>query len=256
MNATATNDLNLRAGPGLDAAVLTVMPAGSRLAITGAATAGFYPVALGDQRGWAFGDFLALDAGGGGSAAFTTDDVNLRGGPSLADAPLRVLPAGTEVALTGEASNGFVAVDAAGTAGWVYAAYLDAGGGAAPGADVAKVTSDLNLRAGPSTGDDVLATMPAGATVTLLGDEANGFRAVRYGAVDGWAFGGWLTTEGGGAAVTTDAVNLRADPNLGADVLTELPPGTDLTLSGEGADGFHRVAAAGVEGWVFGAYLD
>ena len=261
-NATATDDLNLRAGPGIEAAVLAVMPAGARLAVTGPAENGYYPAAFGGERGWAFGDFLALDAGGtvsgsgAGAVAFATDALNVRAGPSLADAVLGELPAGGEVTLTGEARNGFVAVRSDGAAGWVYAAYLDAGGGEVPGADVATVTSELQLRAGPSTDDEVLATMPAGALVTLTGEEANGFRPVRWGEVEGWAFSGWLATEGGGTATTTDALHLRAGPSLADAVVAEVAAGTELTLTGDSINGFRSVQHGEVEGWVFGAYLD
>src|SRR4051794_39502072 len=43
-SATVTTDLNLRAGPGTDTAVLTVMPAGAVVEIAGDPENGFYPV--------------------------------------------------------------------------------------------------------------------------------------------------------------------------------------------------------------------
>ena len=52
-NATVTTLLNLRAGPGLDQTILTTMSAGSRIAVTGAAQNGFYPVTYGTVSGWA-----------------------------------------------------------------------------------------------------------------------------------------------------------------------------------------------------------
>ncbi len=255
-NAATTDDVNLRAGPGIDTGVLEVIPAGDRLAVTGPAESGFYTVTHGDRAGWAFGDFLALDGPGDGATAFTTDDLNLRAGPSAADAILQVMPAGRGVRLTGEAQDGWVAVEFDGTAGWAYAAFLDAGGGAVPGADQATVTSELNLRSGPSTADPVLGVMPAGATVMLTGEEENGFRGVRYGDLEGWAFNDWLTVEGGTTAVTTDAVNLRAGPSLGDEVLVELPAGTQVDLTGKTMNGFQSVQSGTTDGWLFATYLD
>ncbi len=255
-NATATDDVNLRSGPGLDTGAIDVIPTGDRLSVTGPAESGFYPVTHGEQAGWAFGDFLALDGPGDGTTAFTTDDLNLRAGPSAADEILQVMPAGSDVRLTGEARDGWVAVEFGGTAGWAYAAFLDAGGGAVPGADQATVTSELNLRSGPSTTDPVLGVMPAGATVMLTGEEENGFRGVRYGDLEGWAFNDWLTVEGGTTAVTTDAVNLRAGPSLGDAVLAELSAGTQVSLTGKAMNGFQSVHAGTTDGWLFAAYLD
>lgn len=51
----------------------------------------------------------------------------------------------------------------------------------------ATVLSGLNLRAGPSTDTDILAAMPAGATVDVTGDAKDGFLPVTYQGTDGWA---------------------------------------------------------------------
>ena len=64
-----------------------------------------------------------------------------------------------------------------GTEGWAYGGYLDFGGGA-PGdgatGSATVIDGALNLRAGPSTADDVLLVVADGAEVALLGDEATG----------------------------------------------------------------------------------
>lgn len=51
----------------------------------------------------------------------------------------------------------------------------------------------LNLRAGPSTGDEVLAVMRGGERVRVLGEPSGGFSPVRYGELTGWAFAEYLT---------------------------------------------------------------
>jgi uncharacterized protein YraI len=255
-NATVNDELNLRTEPSLESEVLAVLPAGTRLTVTGAADAGFYPVTVDERTGWAFGDFLTLDASGGETVALTVDELNLRAGPSLADETIQVLPVGTEVRLTGQALNGFVEVDVAGTVGWVYSAYLDAGGGEAPGAEVATVTSELNLRLEPSVDAEIVATIPAGETIELIGEEAYGFRFVRYGQFEGWAFGGYLAIDGATTAVTTDAVQLRAGPGTDEAALAELPAGTAVKLVGEEVDGWSRVMVGETGGWIFAAYLD
>lgn len=282
-NATTTDDLNLRAEPGLDQEMLTIIPAGTRLVVTGAAEVGFYAVAHGDRLGWVSGEFLALDSpeatstSDDASTAHTIDDLNLRAGPSAADEIMRVLPSGSEVVLTGEAEDGFVAVLHEGMTGWVYGSYLDTSGASANDADptalalasddgattvsneastnVATVTSDVYLRAGPSTSDTILATVPTGAHLSLTGAESDGFRAVRFGEQEGWVFGGWLAIAEPAPATTIDAVNLRAGPSLADAVIEELAPGTSLTLTGETANGFAAVTIGDVTGWVFAGYL-
>lgn len=53
-----TDALNLREGPGTEHAVITVMPNGTRVRVTGEGVNGFSPVKLGDTDGWAFSEYL------------------------------------------------------------------------------------------------------------------------------------------------------------------------------------------------------
>lgn len=61
------------------------------------------------------------------------------------------------------------------------------------GGDEAVVAVDaLNLRAGPSTSDAILAVMSAGARLHVRGDARDGFLPVTYSGIDGWAFAEYL----------------------------------------------------------------
>jgi hypothetical protein len=55
---TTTANLNLRSGASLAASVITVIPAGTTVSVTGAAQSGFLPVTYDGQSGWASADFL------------------------------------------------------------------------------------------------------------------------------------------------------------------------------------------------------
>ncbi len=66
-------------------------------------------------------------------------------------------------------------------------------GGAVPTGETRTVLTDLNLRTGPSTADHIILVMPAGSTVTRIGeDTANGFVFVEYQGTRGWAFAEYL----------------------------------------------------------------
>ncbi len=78
----------------------------------------------------------------------------------------------------------------------------------------ARVTaSALNLRSGAGTSNPVLAVMPCGSTVDILGGPSSGWWNVQYGATAGWSSGAYLvpealfdpTTCGGMAMMSTDA---------------------------------------------------
>ncbi|MDQ3044646.1 MAG: SH3 domain-containing protein, partial [Chloroflexota bacterium] len=85
------------------------------------------------------------------AAATTTSDLNLRTGPSTSFSVITVMPSGAEVSIDGAAQSGFYPVSYRGFTGFASASYLSTGGGSA-GSGAATVTSELNLRAGPSTG--------------------------------------------------------------------------------------------------------
>ncbi|HEV2108989.1 MAG TPA: SH3 domain-containing protein [Thermomicrobiales bacterium] len=280
-NATTTAALNLRNGPSLGAAVLTVMPDGARVAVTGSAQGGFAPVTYGGLSGWAAMDYLLVDgqsppapapadpdpnpAPSRGSMT-VTEALNLRAGPNTSAAILTVMPAGARVEITGGGQNGFLPVAYNGVSGWAFGEFLNAGGAppATPppttGAGTATVSADLNLRSGPGLDTSVLIVMPAGATVTLTGGSENGFLAVRYGGASGWAWAGYLATGGGTAptgatrTVTTD-LNLRTGQSLADSVILVMPPGGSVEITGAARNGFVPVRYNGTSGWAFREYL-
>jgi uncharacterized protein YraI len=188
--ATATDDLNLRKGPNLGDAVLLVIPAGSTVlrAVSGD-TNGYAPVTYGGVAGWAATAYLVGGGFDGGLAELTvTADLNLRAGPSLGDAVLRVMPAGSTVLRGDQVVNGFRLVTFQGTTGWAFEEYL-AGGDDGPSGATRVTLVSLNLRAAPSLSAGVILVMPPGSSVTLLRtDGAEGFVQVDYAGTVGWAY--------------------------------------------------------------------
>jgi uncharacterized protein YraI len=276
--ATTTDYLNLRSGPGLENPVLRVIPVGATVSVAGDPENGFYPVAYGGTNGWASGDYLTF--GGTSGSATTTDYLNLRAGPSLDEAVLTVMPPGSAVTLTGDASGDFVSVSYAGMDGWAARAYLDldgdeGGGGAVGGSAI--VVEDLNLRDGPSLGATVLLVMPAGVEVGLTGEREAGFAEVVYGGVRGWAFSTYLDdgdlgqvppsappanpfgyappAPGSGTAIVTEDLNLRTAASTDADVRDVMPAGATVTLTGSFQGGYFLVLYGGERGWASSTYL-
>ena len=197
--ATTTADLNLRAGPGTSYGVLTVIPVGSQVqAYVEGARNGFFPTRYGGLEGWASATYLAVGSGPGdpggdpaGRPARVTTALNLRTGAGTSYRVVLVMPAGSTVTVTGPSVNGFAPIVYKGLYGWAYAAYLDLGDGP-DGGNIAVVTKNLNLRAGPSLSDRVLLVMPAGSRVTVSHDWANGFVSVHYNGTSGWAYAAYL----------------------------------------------------------------
>ncbi len=70
---------------------------------------------------------------------------------------------------------------------------------------VATVTSDLNLRFLPSLDATILAVMPAGSEVKIIGEPENGFVPVTFNGVSGYAHGDYLSDAAAAAPATTAA---------------------------------------------------
>ena len=131
------------------------------------------------------------------------------------------MPTGSMVWVTGSPQNGFYPVDYAGTAGWAFGDYLSVSGGARrPGTKAPRrLSSDLNLRAGPSTSETVLTVMPTGAVVTLTGGAENGFVSVDYAGMSGWAFADYLGLDG---SPTAAAGRQRSSTALSTCVMAQV----------------------------------
>jgi uncharacterized protein YraI len=278
--AWTTTDLNLREGPGTWYGVILVMPSGAYVEIVEDQQDGFFRVRYDGNSGWAYADYLSRGGGndggggGGGDATVVTDALNLRAGPGTGEAVLAVMPYGSWVTLTGDWANGFVSVDYGGTAGWAYEAYLSTGtsGGdpspapePGPTGSATVATNALNLRAGPSTNHAVLTVMPYGAGVTLNGARTSGFVSATFQGTAGWAYetylaiGGAPTPDpepdpapdpGSGLAVTTSNMNMRSGAGTGYSVITVVPSGTSVALTGIAQNGFYYVDFNGTLGWI------
>jgi uncharacterized protein YraI len=55
--------------------------------------------------------------------------------------------------------------------------------------------------------------------------------------------------------MTTNNVNLRAQPSADAPILSIVPAGSPVTLTGSQANGYVNVRAAGQAGWIDAQYL-
>lgn len=281
--ATATDDLNVRSGPSLSDRVVTVIPRGRSVNLTGKESNGFRSVNFNGTAGWAFSTYLAIDKAPASpsTAAVTTDALNLRTGPGTSSPVMIVMPKGASVTLTGKTSGGFRSVTYQGFSGWASADYIKAQGAtqpAPPSATGSATTKDaLNLRAGAGTGFTVVTVMPRGAKVALSGKSANGFYQVTWNGKTGWASGDYLTfastppanpapqptpppvspppASPSGTAVTKDSLNLRSGPGTNYGVVVVMPAQSRVALTGKTQNNFLEMSFNGRKGWAHRDYI-
>ena len=279
-DAAAAATLNLRSGPGRDFAVVTEVPDGAPLDVTGTEEAGYVPVAYSGFTGWVAADYVresgaaASDVAGTapitGNGARALAAVNLRSGPGLTHEVLSEVPAGADLTVNGVVEAGFLPVSYNGQAGWVATEFVDQE--TAPAPTAATTTQPLNLRAGPSATDPILLVIPAAAEVSLTGAVEGGYLGVTFGTTQGWADAAYLSTTvtapdqlagfapaataQTGEVMATANLNLRADAGPDSAILTVVPRGSTMVVTdGETVNGYVPVTYNGTSGWVDAAYL-
>jgi cell wall-associated NlpC family hydrolase len=134
--AMATEQVYVRTGPSTADAILGELFHGDWVSTTGYTENGFYEVWYGDYVAYVYGDYLSLDGAAAEPAAaaavesgpsgtyYTNDSVNLRAGAGTDNGVVAILPAGTEVWLTGGSANGFAEISSGYGDGWISADYL------------------------------------------------------------------------------------------------------------------------------------
>jgi uncharacterized protein YkwD/uncharacterized protein YraI len=224
--ATAASDINLRSGPADTYDLVTTLPPGTQMTVTGQEQQSYVPVNVDGQFGWVGAEWIergpvsleqtaAPNGASQPGTANTIGAVELRSGPSADGSVVTTIPDVTEVSLTGEAQEGFLGVRFDGQQGWADAAYLQ----------IADVSSDTALlQAAPAQPDNAEAAPSAPASVP--------------------------TSTAGTSTLTISDVNLRAQPNADAMVIQIIPAGSSVSLTGSRANGYANVRVDGQAGWI------
>ena len=217
-----------------------------------------------------------LNVGGQAVIAYANgDSVRLRSGPGYDFDIVDSFSEGTTVdvldgPIAADDGSFWYSVSVDGESGYIVSDWLASSSGLLSSVSGSAWALDtVNVRTGPSTADDVATTLSSGDEVSLTGDSSNGWLSVSVDGVDGWVYGAFLTqnsdeagsgtsgatTNGGGTMYTNDSVNLRTGPGLDWRVITELPAGATVELTGAEEGGFAEVSTDSGDGWVFTNYL-
>ena len=125
-------------------------------------------------------------------------------------------------------------------------------------------TTELNVRAKPSTKAKIVGALHRGQTVKARSD-ANGWTKITYKGKTAYVSSRYLSkgenlptgddVGKGKVRTTTAEVNLREGPALTEDVVIVLDEGTKVTQTGKTAKGWTEVTVGSERGWVSNQYL-
>ncbi|WP_161971575.1 septal ring lytic transglycosylase RlpA family protein [Acidipropionibacterium jensenii] len=154
--AYASVALNLRTGPGMSAAVRTVLPGGTRVVLTGNVSGSWVSVSSSQGSGWVNSGYLSQSASSSGSSSnsgssgsgtatvigtrYATTSLNLWTASSGARYVGDVDP-GTSLAITNRTSNGRTQIVIGGSTRWVTSRYLATSAPSSPAANTASSSS-------------------------------------------------------------------------------------------------------------------
>ncbi|MGI9254207.1 MAG: SH3 domain-containing protein [Thermomicrobiales bacterium] len=174
------------------------------------------------------GDPSAVPAG---QPAAVNDLVNLRAAPAADAEVLRVLPAGSEIVVTGDPAYGWTPAWFNGTYGFIAEPYIaPAGTVAAQSIDAAQhaarqgtatILEDAELKENPSPNAAALAWVPAGSVVDPSSGPRQGFYEVAWDGQTGWVSGAFLAFDGDSRA--GDAPPPPPPPPASSDPATTAP---------------------------------
>jgi uncharacterized protein YkwD/uncharacterized protein YraI len=227
--AISASDVNLRTGPGAEYDVVTTLPPDTAMTVTGSEFNAFIPVKVDGTFGWVATEWvergaMTLEQTASPSqpgTATAIQAVELRDAPLDEAAATGTIPSVAVVTLTGEAQDGFLRVVYDGQEGWADAAYLE----------VADTSSDAIIQQAQ------VAEAPTQAESAALAPAPNPDSLV------------------GAEAIATNNVNLRAQPSATAPILSVVPAGSEMTLTGSQANGYVNVRIAGQAGWIDSRYV-
>ena len=125
-------------------------------------------------------------------------------------------------------------------------------------------TTELNVRAKPSTKATIVGSLHRGQSVKARSD-SGGWTKITYKGKTAYVSSRYLTkgeelpagddVGKGKVMTTTTEVNLREGPALSEDVVAVLDEGTKVTQTGKTAKGWTEVTAGSKRGWVSTQYL-
>jgi cell wall-associated NlpC family hydrolase len=211
-------------------------------------------------------------------APVTVDVANLRSGPSTNYSKVGKLRQGQTVKLLGRNGGWFKVETQAGAVGWIHGDLVQVNKAAADSVSVVQVAAaaptsgirvgttteeNVNLRKGPGTSEGVIAKLPKGTRLEILGQQAGWYRVATARATVGWVSAQFLAANGAPVAaaaptpsgpivvkVSESRVNLRKGPSTKFGSFGKMAEGTAVTVAAQSGDWLKVTSPRGTVGWV------
>ena len=127
-----------------------------------------------------------------GSGKVTTDNLNVRSGPSSNYSKLGTLTKETKVEVVERYSNGWYKIKYKGSYGYVSGAYVSLDGSKGEVIATGKTTAGLNVRSGAGTGYKKIGHLNKGTKVEIVTKLSNGWYKIKFNSSYGYVSGDYV----------------------------------------------------------------
>lgn len=268
--ATTTDYLNLREGPGTKYKVILTLIKGASLTVIEDEGDWVKVRTISGKQGYCSKEYLSISGSSSGSSsassgtATTTANLNLRSGAGSNYNILTTIPEGKEVTVLDNSGSVWVKVRYGSKQGYCSRQYLKfsssgssgssgSSSGSSSSGKTAVTTVGLRLRSGPGTSYKTLTVLNEGVKLTVLSTSnaswtkvktssgLTGYCSTQYLKISGGSSSGGSSGSSGSSsgsssgtqtksAVTTDYLNLRTGPGTNYSVILTLTKGATLTI--------------------------
>lgn len=271
---TATVGVNIRSDPSTSSKILGGLYRGQTVTAI-SSSHGWTKIRFADSTAYLASRYLSKGKDlpapkkiGAGTIKITTTALNLRTGPGLSYRVIKVLKEGTKVTMTGKTARGWAQLVDGKSTGWSSMQYL-AGSAAGRPVIIGKrvATADLDIRTTSGAHAKTVAEVKKGTAVSITGAIQNGRAQIVYQGKVRWVTAKYLTNVKSnlpsppklpkvtGVRYATTTLNIRSTYADKYRLITEVPRGTKLKITGVVKNGRMQIIFEKAARWVTAKYL-
>ena len=271
---TATANVNVRAKPSTSSKIIGGLYRGQTATAVGQIR-GWTKIKFSGSTAWVASRYLSrgknlpppsqVDAG---AVKVTTTNLNLRTGPGLTYRVIRVLRQGTRLTTTGKTARGFAEVLFGRSKGWASMQYLTSARTGLPAVIGTRVaTADLDIRTSSGADARTVAEVKKGTRLSVTGATQNGRAQIVYRNAVRWVTAKYLANpkvsspappklpKVVGTRYATATLLVRSTYKSPFTVITEVPRGTRVSITGVVRSGRRQIIYNRAARWVTAKYL-
>jgi uncharacterized protein YgiM (DUF1202 family) len=271
---TATVGVNIRSGASTESKILGGLYRGQT--VTGISSSqGWTKIEFAGSTAYVASRYLTKGTDlpvpkkiGAGTVKITTTALNLRTGPGLSYRVIKVLKEGTKVTMTGKTARGWAQLVNGKSTGWSSMQYLASSTTGRPSIIGKRVaTTDLDIRTTSGADAKTIAEVKKGTALSVTGAIQNGRAQIIYKGAIRWVTATYLTNLRSslptlpklpkitGTRYATTALNIRSTYADKYRLITEVPRGAKLKITGVVKSGRMQIVYEKTVRWVTAKYL-